>query len=55
MDRSHNSRALMIITGMIFSMAGFDLAILSGLKSEKKNKLPINKRTAMIDKTRNEK
>jgi hypothetical protein len=54
-DKSHNSRALIMITGIIFSIAGFVFVKFSGLKSEKKNKPPERINTVAIANNRKEK
>jgi hypothetical protein len=43
MVKSHNKMALTIITGIIFSTAGFVLANVSGLNPENKNTVAIAK------------
>ena len=55
MDKSHNEIALIMITGIIFSIAGFVLANISGLKSEKKKMAPESKNTVAIANNRNKK
>ena len=55
MDKSHNEMALIIITGIIFSMIGFVWANFSGLKSEKKKVAPERNNVAAIVSNRDKK
>nr|WP_320060269.1 hypothetical protein [uncultured Bacteroides sp.] len=55
MDKSHNEMALIMITGMIFSIAGFVLANVSGLKLEKIKMTGKRKNTTAIINNRTKK